>query len=171
MSGYVLISFCIPPSLQVSVCWCLMGGSQKTLPGKCTWSSTRRTAGEGLLLRQSNLLHRLLSFNLSTRCTTSLVSHPATASPPLFAWTYTANMHGYTRILPYREYTCTVTCAVPIHTYRCRYIHKPACGPSSSCRHYRGGHDVSQIHWQLQTDCITALSYCLSAEIYTLWLW
>lgn len=38
----------IPPFPQVSVCWCLTGGSRKTLPGRCTWSSTRRTAGEGL---------------------------------------------------------------------------------------------------------------------------
>lgn len=38
--------------LQVSVCWCLMGGLQKTLPGKCTWASTRRTAGEGLSPRR-----------------------------------------------------------------------------------------------------------------------
>lgn len=51
-----VISFCIPPSLQVSVCWCLMGGLQKTLPGRCTWSSTRRTAGEGPSLRWCSLL-------------------------------------------------------------------------------------------------------------------
>lgn len=51
-----VISFCIPPSLQVSVCWCLMGGLQKTLPGRCTWSSTRRTAGEGPSLRWRSLL-------------------------------------------------------------------------------------------------------------------
>lgn len=59
-----VITFCIPPPPQVSVCWCLMGGLQKTLPGRCTWSSTR-TAGEGPSLRCCSLLLRLLSFNLS----------------------------------------------------------------------------------------------------------
>ena len=64
----------IPPSPQVSVCWCLMGGSRKTLPGRCTWSSTRRTAGEGLSASRRSLLLRLLSFNLPARRVASLVT-------------------------------------------------------------------------------------------------
>lgn len=79
-----VITFCIPPPLQVSVCWCLMGGLQKTLPGRCTWSSTR-TAGEGPSLRWRSLLLRLLSFNLSAHHAASPSPLPATAAPPHFA--------------------------------------------------------------------------------------
>lgn len=61
---------CSPP-LQESVCWCLTGGSPKTLPGKCTWASARRTAGEGL---PSRLPPPLLS-DLSDLC----ISHPSSS--------------------------------------------------------------------------------------------
>lgn len=100
-------------SLQVSVCWCLMGGSRKTLPGKCIWSSTRRTAGEGPSLRRCSLLLRLLAFNISTRRTASLISLPATLSPPFFAVhapqtdthrsSHTENMQSHVQY----TYTCT----------------------------------------------------------------
>ena len=80
MSGCVLISSCFPPSLQVSVCWCLTGGLRKTLPGKCIWASARRTAGEGLSLRWCSLLLKLLSFNLWVLHDPSLIHLPATLS-------------------------------------------------------------------------------------------
>ncbi len=108
ISGCVLISFCMPASLQVSACWCHTGESQKTLPGKCTWSSTRRTAGEGLSLRRRSLLLTLFSFNLSTRRTSSPIPLPATSSPPLMRRKH-AQSHADPLVLRGHSHTCTYT--------------------------------------------------------------
>ena len=115
----------IPP--QVSVCWCLTGGSQKTLPGRCTWSSTRRTAGEGLPASRRSLLLRLPSFNLSARRATSLVTsscHVVSSSP--FAEQTCTRFHHMCRTQPRAALTQADS--------------HPAWDPRSSCSNCRGGH-------------------------------
>lgn len=138
-TGCLLINSCVPLSLQVSLCWCLTGGSQKTLPGKCTWASTRRTAGEGLLQRRYRLLLRLLSFNLSALHHAYLIHLPVTQSclvllPNKFL--------EHTKENTLSQEAHKVTRNIHILAYRCTCPH-PVCSLLSSCRHHRGGDDVS----------------------------
>lgn len=107
------------PSPQVSVCWCLTGGSQKTLPGRCTWSSTRRTAGEGPSLRWCGLLLRLLPFNLSARHAASRIPLVSMPSPPSLGRN-TRREHAHTRRARSHMYGA--------HTVQTRAYSRPQCG-------------------------------------------
>lgn len=135
----------MPPSLQVSACWCLMGGLQKTLPGRCTWASTRRTAGEGLSLRWCCMLPSLLSFNPSTTHSSSLILPPRLLLLPLPNERHKHKTFLMKATLWHVVYTCT-----------CTYSHT-ACGPCLSHTHYRGGHGVSQN----TLAAVDRLHYCL----------
>lgn len=98
-----------------------------------------------------SLLLRLLSFNLSARRVASLVTSSCHVIP--------SSLFG--------EQTCT---RIPhmrrTHPRTCPDAGRfpPSMGSSLILQQLQGRTYVSQTRWQLQTDCVTALSNCLSRE-------